>query len=680
MTGVSSPGVKQKAFGALLGFRRSLQIAGMDSLAQRHPALRSALRAVYRRAYGKLQTGDWVTGEIGGLRISANADKRDLALLLQSGSEWEPGQARLIESLLSEGQTFVDVGAHIGLYTLRAARRVGTAGHVFSFEPAPENFRALEFNIRQNGFSNVTAEPAAVARERGRAILTLSADDSASHSLAETLHGGQRIEVATISLDEYFRDYRSRIDVVKIDAEGAELGILDGMEQVLAANPKMALLTEIYPRAMEAMGSSPLEFLERLDSFGFMMASFATDGTEGQRLTPREFPPLLERLRERGVGTNLICRRSGAAERAAIRLSGHETGTASPARHTGARAPLISIAIPTYNRGELLERTLAGILPQANDGVEVVVLDTGSTDGTRQRIGHLQEQYPILRFIETSERRTLDDALLELLAVCRGDYVWFFSSDDNMKPGAIRAARERILASAVPPALVYVNQQIADESGKTLIASQVGRRRNRDFRDGRAILPFLGLNLGFISASLIRRESALRISSAHEFSGTRSLNLHLYLGCLLAGGPALYIGEPWIEARRASGRPPYEYSDVFVRGIVRILEDARRRGFSHWMIFQTMQRVVAGPYLRLVVSWRADDPEELERTFPVMRRACWMHPAFWLLAAPARYLPRKFVHGFRDFLRDRRNVRNANLQARQQLAEKTRAATHAAGA
>lgn len=625
---------------------------GVDRLAHRHSHVESLLRSVYRSLYQTFDPSGLITVEAGGYRISAESKQRDLALILL-GKEWEQRQTRLFESLLGPGMVFVDVGAHIGYYTLLGAHRVGPRGRVYAFEPAPANFRALKWNIRQNGISNVIAEPLAVAGRSGRAQFTVSETDSASHSLAGSLASGQKMEVETTSLDEYFAGNEVPVDVVKLDAEGAEPEILEGMQQLLARNPAVVLFVEIYPRAMEALGSSPEVFLARLQQLGFALVPFDDNRVAEPQLEPEGFASFLDDLRARGTGTNLICRRESAAT-ATRRLSETER----------LGSPLVSIAIPTYNRGELLESTLQSILPQLPDDFEVVICDTGSTDDTRERIAPIAAAIPRVRFVSHAERLNLDEALLELLDLGRGEYVWFFSSDDRMKPGAAETVRQRISGSPKPPALVYVNQEIVGEDGRTLIASQVGRERDRDFADGRGIFPWLGMNLGFLSASVIPLASARHVASARDFAGTRSLNLHLYLECLRHGGPALYIGEPLVRARRASGAPPYKYRDVFVRDIVRILSHARWRGFRWFRIYRAMQRIVAGQYLRLVVSWRADDPAELSRTFPAMCRACWMIPAFWLLVVPARLAPRSLVRGVRNRLRDSRKRRNGRSERR----------------
>lgn len=640
------PGIEQSAFRGLLVGRHWMRRIGVDRVVRRHSRLASLLRFVYRFLYRTFDPCGLITVEAGGYRISAESQQRDLALILL-GKEWENRQTRLFESLLGPEMVFVDVGAHIGYYTLLGAHRVGPRGRVYAFEPAPANFRALKWNIRQNGLSNVVAEPLAIAGRGGRAQFTVSETDSASHSLAGSLASGQKVEVETTSLDDYFAGNDAPIDVVKLDAEGAEPEILEGMQQLLKRNPAVVLFVEIYPRAMEALGGSPEAFLERLRQLGFALVPFDEKRSAEPPLEPEGFASFLGDLRARGTGTNLICRRATVTS-----VAREVSGRAQPCR------PLVSIAIPTYNRGELLERTLESILPELPDDFEVVICDTGSTDDTRERIAPIAAANARVRFFPLAERLNLDEALLRLLELSRGEYVWFFSSDDRMKPGAAEAVRQRIFGSPKPPALVYVNQEIAGEDGRTLIPSQVGHRRDRDFADGRGILPWLGLNLGFLSASVIPLARAREVVSARDFAGTRSLNLHLYLECLRRGGLALYIGKPLVQARRASGAPPYEYRDVFVRDIVRILSHARRRGFGWFRVYRAMHRIVADQYLRLVVSWRADDPAELSRTFPAICRACWMVPAFWLLLVPARLAPRWLVRGVRNRLRDQRNNYN----------------------
>jgi abequosyltransferase len=97
----------------------------------------------------------------------------------------------------------------------------------------------------------------------------------------------------------------------------------------------------------------------------------------------------------------------------------------------------LSICIPTYNFGEFIGETLASVMPQVLDGVEVVVLDGGSTDDTPEVVRSFQDRYPSLRYHRREERGGIDRDMATTVELARGEYCWLFSSDDTMKPGAI---------------------------------------------------------------------------------------------------------------------------------------------------------------------------------------------------------------------------------------------------
>ena len=143
-------------------------------------------------------------------------------------------------SLLSEGMVFVDVGAHVGQYTLLASKEVGPSGHVYSFEPHPRNFDALSHNVLLNRFTNVSLFNAALADSAAESQLFVNATDAGgknrgTHSLRVQKDWSQSvtIPIKTMLLDEALRDV-ARLDVMKIDVEGAELLVLKGAQQLLA--------------------------------------------------------------------------------------------------------------------------------------------------------------------------------------------------------------------------------------------------------------------------------------------------------------------------------------------------------------------------------------------------------------------------------------------------------------
>jgi glycosyltransferase involved in cell wall biosynthesis len=318
---------------------------------------------------------------------------------------------------------------------------------------------------------------------------------------------------------------------------------------------------------------------------------------------------------------------------------------------------LISICIPTLNRARCLKEAIASIVPQMGPDIELIVYDTGSNDGTRELMADVSTIYQAVRYFRREEILGVDETLLLLLEQSRGKYVWFFGSDDVLKPGAIDKIRRKLGRALTPPALVYLNHEIVDVDGNLLIASQTRRGDDKRCPVGWRYVPKLGIKLGYISACIVQRSKAIAVSDSRDFVGSRWVSLHLYLSALIAGGALELIAEPLIRARRNPSACA-EYAEVFVRQTARVLRAARRNGYPWHTIYRMMNRIIATQYLRFVVSWRSDNPAELARTFPVMLRTCWLYPAFWLLLVPGRVAPRSLIRTLRNWLRYWRTSRN----------------------
>jgi abequosyltransferase len=104
----------------------------------------------------------------------------------------------------------------------------------------------------------------------------------------------------------------------------------------------------------------------------------------------------------------------------------------------------LSICIPTYNFGAFIGETLASILPQVVDGVEVVILDGGSSDNTTDVVESLQRDNPALHYHRQDTRGGIDRDLARTVELAHGEYCWLFCADDIMKPGAVQLVLERL--------------------------------------------------------------------------------------------------------------------------------------------------------------------------------------------------------------------------------------------
>lgn len=179
----------------------------------------------------------------------------------------------LFKRCLKPGDTVVDAGAHVGSYALTAARLVGPSGAVFAFEPGPENYRILVENVRLNGYANVAARNAAVGAKTEKRSFNI-ADSSDSNSFyAHPLAGLKSThEVDCVAIDDALAG--RRVDVVKIDVEGAEPEVLQGMEKTIRANPGIVLFVEFNPCCLRLGGHDPRAMLKLLEDWGFSMTLY----------------------------------------------------------------------------------------------------------------------------------------------------------------------------------------------------------------------------------------------------------------------------------------------------------------------------------------------------------------------------------------------------------------------
>lgn len=148
----------------------------------------------------------------------------------------EPETTALFRKLLKKNMTIVDVGANIGWYSLLAAKRVGKRGRVLSFEPEPSNCDSLRESLQDNGFDNVLLFQECLSNHNGVERLYLSEIEPGRHSIVWQV-GEKWIDVRCSTLDARLRENNvDDVDILKIDAEGAEPGVLEGARNLIDGN------------------------------------------------------------------------------------------------------------------------------------------------------------------------------------------------------------------------------------------------------------------------------------------------------------------------------------------------------------------------------------------------------------------------------------------------------------
>jgi FkbM family methyltransferase len=171
------------------------------------------------------------------------------------------------------GDIVVDIGANIGVHSLPMARRAGQIGAtVFAFEAAPDTADRLESNAIRNEV-RLEVVRRALGATFGRATLSAAASWDPSDTGVRSLFGdGPSVcEVQVVTFDSWAEERRlSRLDLVKVDVEGAEMAVLQGMEGSLARLRPRLIVVEVVPDHLRRAGSSPEALAAFFEGLGYV--------------------------------------------------------------------------------------------------------------------------------------------------------------------------------------------------------------------------------------------------------------------------------------------------------------------------------------------------------------------------------------------------------------------------
>jgi len=216
----------------------------------------------------------------------------------------------IFQKYVKKGDNVLDVGANIGYFTLMLAKLVGPTGKVFAFEPDPRNISLLKKNIETNGYQNVVVVPKAVSNVNEKCTLFTSQSSFGQNRIYEPKKTKNQkyvpIESETILLDDFFKNNKNieKISFVKIDVEGAEKFVLEGMKKILDLNENIKIFSEIDLDRLDDAGSSYTEMIEFLEKKGFTVFVINDTNNEIMKVDIKSIGKI---LKENSSSQNILC-------------------------------------------------------------------------------------------------------------------------------------------------------------------------------------------------------------------------------------------------------------------------------------------------------------------------------------------------------------------------------------
>jgi FkbM family methyltransferase len=200
---------------------------------------------------------------------------------IRRNNNFEQGEQSFLLQFLRPGMAILDVGAHQGLYSLLASKKVSPGGYVVAFEPSPRELRRLRSNLSLNQRRNVRVEPLALGSSEGTAELfvCLGQETGCNSLRPPAVHEPVRkVHVRVTSLDHYLqRTGISKVDFMKLDVEGAEREVLKGGNKLLS-DFRPVILCELADVRTEPWGYRSVEIYEFLAALGYRWFSITPEG------------------------------------------------------------------------------------------------------------------------------------------------------------------------------------------------------------------------------------------------------------------------------------------------------------------------------------------------------------------------------------------------------------------
>lgn len=306
----------------------------------------------------------------------------------------------------------------------------------------------------------------------------------------------------------------------------------------------------------------------------------------------------------------------------------------------------LSFAIPTYNGARYIREALDGIISQFDnieENIEIVISDNASVDQTPEIIREYQKKHSFIRYFRNKENLGPDKNCYLAVQRSRGEFVWLFSDDDELRPGAIKKVLN-VLKANKNLAAIFVNFRSYDAILKQYDAPPVLRiQKDRLFERADDFLSQVQLKATFVSSLVVCR-SLWEAAKPEEYIGSNCLHYATLL-TLIKGRCSYCIAEPYVKHM---ARPGYirsgDSAERSMRCIItwmKVINGLFKKGYAKTSINKVKRAFLRHLPMELIVH-KKNGLILKKELIKEMIAQFKFYPSFWLIDLPLLLVPNFF--------------------------------------
>jgi abequosyltransferase len=304
--------------------------------------------------------------------------------------------------------------------------------------------------------------------------------------------------------------------------------------------------------------------------------------------------------------------------------------------------PLLSIAIPTYNRASLLDLCLTRIIEQlpATGEVEVLVSNNASTDDTRAVVARHQATYPALRYSENEQNGGPDFNIAKAFELATGKYVWVFSDDDLLLPGALAYVLPLLRQPAELGILVVSSRFYRHSISEYVMPEEPPT--STYFSDPHQLADETHFWLTYISGIITNKELVSGAKTLYQYQNTNMIQLGWVMPALFSGQPSLRIDTPLVLGRSLETLD-FKLFQAFGVNYPAVLESLAQQSV---IPIKTKKLLIDAVIYRYLIVYIQPNSryKHGEKPLFILGKSLWKRPSFWKFLLP-RIIKRSLVRG-----------------------------------